>query len=332
MTFNKYQLQKDLFLAYFDARKNKRNKTNALAFEIRYEKNLLELADDIWHFRYEPQSSECFIVDYPVKREIFAASFRDRVVHHLIYNYVNSYFEKRFINDCYSCRIGKGTLYGIRRLEHFFRACSENYQKDCYVLKLDVEGYFMSINKNILYKKIRKVLVRENEKAKVPFEMLDFLIKKILFSDPTKNYRINGKKEDWNGLPKSKSLFFSRPDCGLPIGNLTSQLFANIYLNDMDHFVKSSLKCKYYGRYVDDFFIVHPDDNFLKRIKSEIGNYVSSELKLNLHKKKIYLQHHSRGVKFLGAFVKPYRSYILNRTKGNFYHRIEKWNKEMDKK
>ena len=152
MDYNK--LKQDLFKAYYEARKNKRNKQGQLEFEVDYEKNLLALARDIWRRRYRPGRSVCFISNYPVKREIFAAGFRDRVVHHLLYDYVNPVFEPRFINDAYSCRLGKDTSYGIKRVDHFIRSCSENYQKDCYILKLDILGYFMSIDRGVLYKKI----------------------------------------------------------------------------------------------------------------------------------------------------------------------------------
>ncbi len=155
---NYITLKQDLFRAYYDARKNKRNKPDQLAFELNYEQNLLALARDIWSRRYRPGRSICFISHYPVKREIFAASFRDRIVHHLLYNYINPIFERRFINDAYSCRLGKGTSYGIARLDHFIRSCSENYQKDAYILKLDIKGYFMSIDRGILYRKIISTL------------------------------------------------------------------------------------------------------------------------------------------------------------------------------
>ena len=124
-------------------------------------------------------------------------------------------------------------------------------------------------------------------------------------------------------MPKSKSLFYSGENKGLPIGNLTSQLFANVYLNDFDHFVKYKLGCKYYGRYVDDIVIVHNDKEYLKSIISIIEKYLSKELLLKLHPKKIYLQHFSKGVSFLGTIVKPYRIYINNKTKGNFYKKIQ---------
>ena len=180
MVDNYSQLKLDLFRAYYDARKNKRNKLNSLAFEIDYEKKLLELADEIWNRRYSPGQSVCFISHKPVKREIFAASFRDRVVHHLIYSYINPIFERLFINDSYSCRPGKGTSYGIKRLDHFIRSCSENYKKDCYILKLDIRGYFMSINRKILYDKIEEVLCkhereRERERERVNSALIYFL-------------------------------------------------------------------------------------------------------------------------------------------------------------
>lgn len=162
----KEDIIKDLFQAYYDARKNKRNKIDAIEFEMDYESHLFELAEEILNEQYRPSKSICFVVDKPVKREIFAASFRDRVVHHLIYNYINQILEPCFIHDSYSCRLGKGTLYGIRRLDHFIRSCSENYQKDCYILKLDIKGYFMSINRGILYQKVMNRLERGNERER----------------------------------------------------------------------------------------------------------------------------------------------------------------------
>jgi hypothetical protein len=311
-------LLEDLFQAYFDARKNKRNTINALEFELNLEENLFQLYLDIINRKYELKPSICFINEYPVKREIFAADFRDRVVHHLIYNYIYEIFDNSFIYDSYSCRKGKGTLLGIKRLDHFIRSCSENYKKDCYILKLDISGYFMNIDKNILWEKIEKVLLRKKDKIKgIDFKLLLELIEKMIFSDPTKNYKIKGKKENWVGLPKNKSLFFSKKNCGLPIGNLTSQLFSNIYLNDFDHFVKYKLGCKYYGRYVDDFFIVSRDKEFLKKNIKKIRQYIFEKLKLDIHPNKIYLQHFSKGVDFLGSYLKPYRIYIKNKSSKN---------------
>lgn len=322
--YEKEMILCDVFRAYFDARKNKRNTINALKFEKNFEHKLFLLHEEILNRNYEPKPSICFVVDKPVKREIFAADFRDRVLHHFIYNYIAGIFDKTFINDSYSCRKGKGTHYGIRRIDHFMRSCSENYKKDCYILKLDIKGYFMAINKNILYKRIIQELSCKIHMINFDLPLVTYLIEKTIFNDPAKNCIVKGDRSDWVGLPKTKSLFYAKKNCGLPIGNLTSQLFANIYLNPFDHFVKKNLKIRYYGRYVDDFVLFHNDREHLKSLINPIREYLRNNLQLELHPQKIYLQHFSKGVKYLGAVIKPHRIYIANRTKGNFHEAIEK--------
>jgi RNA-directed DNA polymerase len=319
---------RDLFRAYYQARKNKRKTISQLRFEIEYEKKLIQLSKEIIDESYVINRSICFISFKPLKREIFAADFQDRIIHHFIFNYINSIFENSFINDSYSCRKGKGTSYGIKRLNHFIRSCSLNYSKNCYILKLDIKGYFMSINKDILYKKIEEKLnITKHPNLKIFNKAwLLRLIHQIIFNDPTKGCVMKGDKKDWSGLPKSKSLFYAKTKTGLPIGNLTSQLFGNIYLDDFDHFVKYKLGCRYYGRYVDDMVIVHEDKEYLKSIIPIIKEYLADNLFLELHPKKIYLQPIQNGVSFLGVFIKPHRNYILNKTKGNFYKKIQEWN------
>lgn len=314
----------ELFNAYFLCRKNKRNTANALAFEIDYENNLLQLCKQINDGTYQIGRSIAFIVDKPVKREIFAADFRDRVVHHLVIGKLNHLFEKQFIYDSYSCRTGKGTHFGIGRVDKFIRQCSKNYTKDCYILKLDLQGFFMSINKNILYTNLENFI---KGKYHAPDnDLIIKLCKQVIFNDPTKNCIIKGNKSDWNALPPNKSLFHSQPNCGLPIGNLTSQVFANFYMDSFDHYCKHDLRIRYYGRYVDDFVIVHEDNEYLKILIPKLSNFLQSGLHVTIHPKKIYLQHYSKGVKFLGTVILPNRIYIADRTKGNFYNAIEKQN------
>lgn len=326
-TFSERQLLYDLFQAYFDARKNKRNTVNALAFEIDYERKLFELYSEIKERRYDIRPSICFVIKEPMLREVFAADFRDRIVHHLVYNYISPFFERLFINDSYSCRIGKGTSYGIRRLNNFIRSCSHNYSRDCYILKLDIKGYFMSMDRSILYRKIEKTLHRFNNVTNFDIDLILWLIRKIIFHDPTRHCIVKGTRDDWKDLPKSKSLFCAGENKGLPIGNLTSQLFGNVYLNEFDCFAKHKLDCKYYGRYVDDIVIVHKGKKRLKSIIPLLKEYLRNELFLELHPKKLYLQHFSKGVNFLGTAIKPYRIYIKNRIKGNFYRKVQYWNK-----
>lgn len=320
----------EMFQAYYECRKNKRNTANAIAFEINYESNLIKLWEEVNNGTYTPGRSIAFVVTKPVKREIFAADFRDRIIHHLIINKLNPLFEKQFIYDSYSCRVNKGTHFGISRVMRFIRRCSQNYQYPCYILKLDIEGFFMHINKSILFDRLQSFI---NAKYTQPDKsLLIELCKKIIDNDPTKNCIIKGKKTDWNDLPPSKTLFHSPENCGLPIGNLTSQVFANFYLDSFDHYIKHQLKMKYYGRYVDDFVMVHHDKEYLKSLIPQMNNFLSSELKLTLHPKKFYLQPYQNGVRFLGTIIKPKRIYIGNRTKGNFHKTIETWNKTIHEK
>jgi RNA-directed DNA polymerase len=315
---------KELFEAYYSCRQNKRNTANAIAFEIDYESNLIQLHNEINNGTYQIGRSIAFIVNKPVKREIFAADFRDRIVHHLIINKLNHLFEKEFIHDSFGCRINKGTHFGIKRVDAFIRKCSKNYTQDCYVLKLDIQGFFMHINKNILWQKLEVFINQKYHNADKTLILK--LTKQVVFNNPTQNCIIKGKRSNWNGLPNNKSLFCSPLNCGLPIGNLTSQVFANFYMNSLDHYVKSELKLKYYGRYVDDFVIIHPNKEYLKSLIPQLSNFLDYTLQLILHPKKIHLQHYKRGVKFIGAVILPNRIYITNRTKGNFYNAIAKQN------
>jgi RNA-directed DNA polymerase len=318
-------ITEELFAAYFECRKNKRNTINALLFEKHFERNLFLLEEEIKSCHYTPGRSIAFIVNNPLKREIFAADFRDRVVHHWLIAKLNPLFERIFINDSYACRTGKGTHFGIKQVDSFIKACSDNYKTDCYILKLDIAGFFMHINRAILFKSLHRFILKyyQAEDKTLVLEICE----KLVFNNPAENCIIKGRKSDWVGLPKNKSLFHSPPDCGLPIGNLTSQVFANFYLNPFDHFIKTTLGIRYYGRYVDDFVIVHQNKEYLKSLIPKIRDYLHDELQLELHPNKIYLQHFSKGVKFLGVIIKPHRIYIASRTKGNFYQAIQKQNK-----
>ncbi len=321
------KLLEDLFTAYYDARRNKRNTANQLKFELRMEDNLLRLYHQLEERTYKVGRSVAFIIDVPVKREVFAAGFADRVIHHLYFNYVNEIFERTFIEDSYSCRKGKGTSCGIDRLDHHIRSCSVNYTRDCYILKLDLSGYFMSIDRQILYDKVvgtlHKYADRKNREGvrfseALDYDLLMYLTREIIFHDPISNCFIRGDMSEWEGLPPDKSLFHSSKGCGLPIGNLTSQLFSNVYMNDFDQYVKQELKVKHYGRYVDDFFLVHPSIRFLNEKMEQLRVYLKDRMGIKLHPRKIYLQPAKRGAPFLGAVIKPHRIYPARRTASNF--------------
>jgi len=316
------QLLFDIFQAYYDARCNKRNTASQLEFEMNFEHELFQLHQELSTWTYKIWPSICFIISDPVKREVFASSFRDRVVHHLVYSYIYDFFDRHFIHDSYSCRIGKWTHYGIRRLDHFLRSCSQNYTRNCYILKLDVQWFFMNIHKEILKQQITEKL-NTFEHISLDKQWLLRLIYQIIDHDPTQNYVFKWNASDYDWLPKEKSLFHAWVGKWLPIWNLTSQLFANIYLDDFDKFMKYELWCRYYGRYVDDFFIIHQDKEFLKSLLHQIRQYLTDKLQLTLHPNKIYLQHYSKWVKFLGVYLKPWRAYIHRRTIGNFKKKMK---------
>ncbi len=315
----------DLFKAYYDCRKNKRKTFNALNFEADYESHIINLWQEINSHQYLPGRSIAFIVTQPVLREVFAADFRDRIVHHLIINKINHLLEHEFIDDSYSCRVGKGVQYGIKSIAEYIYLCSEGYSKDCYILKMDIQSFFMSIDNKLLWTRLQKFL--NAQYIGTDKKLLLELIEKIIMNKPEQNCFIKGNKNDWDNLPPSKSLFSSPPNKGMPIGNLTSQVFANFYLNAFDHYVKDTCGIEYYGRYVDDFIIIHQDKNFLLKLREKLQNFLKTDLMLTLHPKKFYLQHYSKGVKFIGVVIKPNRQYIGNRTKGNLYRTIHHYNK-----
>ena len=184
-------------------------------------------------------------VNKPVKREIFAANFRDRVIHHFLIQRINPLFESVFITDSYACRKGKGTLFGVKRIFDHIYNCSHKYTKECYVLKLDISGFFMSISREILLAKVLNFV--ELNYLKKDKSLIQYLCTTIILTNPVEEAIRLGNSKNWDGLPKNKSLFYSKTGHGLPIGNLTSQVFANFYMHYFDSFVKDELKIKYYA-------------------------------------------------------------------------------------
>lgn len=318
-----YVTYEELYAAYIDCRRRKRGTANEIIFEIDECEKLYNLWIDLNTFNYKVGRSICFIVDKPVPREVFAADFRDRIVHHLFINRILKFFEQEMIDDSYSCRVGKGTQYGVYKCAEYIKECSENYTKDCYILKCDLKQFFVTINKNILCDLLHNFLVEKCGYEGDDLVFMDWVMKLIVFNDPTENCIIRGLLSDWDKLPKEKSLFNTLKNKGIPIGNLTSQIFANFYLSGFDHYVKEVLGFKYYGRYVDDFFIVSESKEKLLNSIDSLKYYLR-DIQVILHPKKLYLQHYTKGVKFIGHVVKPGRIYIGNRTKGNFYEKIVK--------
>ena len=327
------QLYSDLQQAYYDARRHKRTKSYQVRFEANLENNLHQLCMELYERSYKARPSTCFIISDPKKREVFAAEFRDRIVHHLYYNYTHLLYERTFITDTYSCIKGRGTHFGIRRLQRHIVQESQNYTVPCYVLKMDIRGYFMHINREHLLKICLQTLCKmalhrvskhrlERWIEVVDYEFLEYLTREIVLLNPCDNCEMKGSSNDWDDLPHDKSLFHSPKGCGLPIGNLTSQLFSNVYLNVLDQFVKRTLRCKHYGRYVDDFYVVSADRDYLYYVAQKIKTMLLDELQLQFHDGKMRLVSVWQGVEFLGAYLKPYRSYTSRQTVSRMREKI----------
>lgn len=320
MVLSRQQLLLDLYQAYYDAKRHKSNRSYVRKWEANLKYNMEDLCDDLYSRCYKPLPSKCFIVDYPKKREIFAAVFRDRIVHHLYFNYTNQLFERTFIQDTYSCIKGRGTHYGIGRIRDFCRRESNNWQRPCYVMHLDIRGYFMHIVRErlleIAIKSLRKMAThRCGEKTwgdVLDMDLVEWLTEIIVMLDPKENCIICGEPEDWVGLDPAKSMLHLEKGLGLPIGNLTSQLFSNVYLNVFDQYMKRELKCRYYGRYVDDAAVISADKEWLLSIVPSIRDFLHLELGLDLHLGKLELSEVHRGVEILGAYILPWRTYISN--------------------
>jgi hypothetical protein len=188
----------------------------------------------------------------------------------------------------------------------------------------------MHIQHQIIYDKVLAMLPDKKQNyLGISKETILYLLEQTIFNPVKENCRIKGSRNAWKGLPPSKSLFHYNNNTGLPIGNLTSQVFGNVYMNDFDHWVKEKLSIKYYGRYVDDMIFVHNDKHYLQSLIPILSDFLLSTLKLTVHPNKIVLTNASEGVKFLGQIIKPHRKYVSNRTKNNFYQTIQRINKIM---
>jgi len=255
----------NIYRCYLNCRKNKRNTINALKFEINADKNILRLEKELKHKTYRPSRSILFATRKPKLREIFAADFRDRVVHHILVDYLERIWEKVFIYDSYACRKEKGTHKAVMRLQSFLRKVSRNGKRKAYYLQLDVKDFFTAIDKNILFGLIKR---------KVSDKDILWLTEKSIFWDCTQSFVLRDRKNIMKKIPLNKSIFGKENKRGLPIGNLTSQFFANVYLNELDQFAKHALKVKYYIRYVDDLVLLSETKEELMRWIGEIERFL----------------------------------------------------------
>jgi len=276
----------NLFQAWVEFRKGKRKRADVQIFERNLEDNLFELHRQLKNKTYKHGNYQSFFVHDPKQRHIHKADVIDRVVHHLLYQYLYELFDTSFIFDTYSCRLEKGTHKAVKRLEKFTRIASKNYTKPCWALKLDIKKFFASVNHRFLIGLLRK---------KVKDVDILWLLDQVI------NSFNSGSQATFNA------------NKGIPLGNLTSQVFANIYMNELDKFIKYKLRVKYYLRYADDFLILSSSENDLNYFIKPIDDFLKLNLQLELHPKKLIFRKLNWGVDFLGYITLPH--YRLPRTK-----------------
>lgn len=311
-----------LLEAYYDCRRRKRRTASAIVYEMDYETKLIALRDRINNRVYQPGKSICFVVTRPRYREVFAASFEDRIVHHYIALRLEPLFELVFSPRTFNCRKEKGQLYGINILKQDIRDCSENYTRTCWIMKLDLQGFFMSIDKALLADLIDRFITQYYTGSDI--DDLRYLCRIVVLHCPEKNCERHSPAHYWDYLPANKSLFTNGEGKGVAISNLFAQLFANFLLNEFDWFLEK-IGIKYHGRYVDDFYCIHQSKAVLLNAVPLIRDKLA-EFGLTLNPKKFYFQHYTKGVEFTGAVVKPKTSYCCNRTITNFIAAVRRLN------
>lgn len=314
-----------LLQAYYSYRKGKRNCVYVSEFENTLENKLYLLHQELLNRSYTIGKSQCFVITYPTTREIFAASFRDRIVHHLLINHIEKHIDKKFIYDSLACRKNKGSLLGIRRLRRFINKITHNHTKQAYYLKLDIDSFFYSIDKEIL-SRILKREIRNLNFSQKDKEDLIWLSSEIIFHNPCSNYRKKGSFKIIGSLPKNKSLFTVPKGKGLAIGNLTSQFFANLYLNEVDQYIKRKLKVKYYLRYADDMLFLSESIDTLEIIERKVGIFLYKNLRLKIKRNKTVYGSVYQGIDFVGYIVKPRYTLCRNRVLANLKRKLYYFN------
>jgi len=311
----------NIYKAYIKCRKHKRNTHNALLFESNLLTNLWSLHHDLVTQNYKIGKSLCFLTHSPKLREVFAADFRDRIVHHLLVGELESFYEKKMIHDVYNNRVNRGIHKAVQKAQKYM-----NVVEDGYYLQLDIKGFFYNIDKNTLYEKIL------NDSCDFFYrDEILYLSKLIIFHQPTKSYIFKGDRNKLKLLPPHKTLFKLPQHIGLPIGNLTSQFFANVYMNHFDNFLKRELKVKHYIRYVDDFVLFDKDKYRLLEYKKSIESYLETELHLKLREDS-KLKLNTNGLDFLGYIIRPNYILVRRRVISNFKYKKAKYLDEYEKK
>jgi retron-type reverse transcriptase len=280
----------NLLLAWKEFVRGKKQKKDVQEFSLRLMDNILKLHMELVAKTYTHGAYEAFNISDPKPRNIHKALVRDRLLHHAVYRILYPFFDRTFVSDSYSCRKYKGTHRALNRLRDFGRKVSRNNTRTCFVLKCDVRKFFASIDHAVLLAILERY---------IPDKDILGLLARII-----------------------ESFHSTRPGVGLPLGNLTSQLLVNIYMNEFDQYVKHKLKAKYFIRYADDFVFLSHDRKSLENLLLKANNFLETTLRLTLHPDKVYIKTLASGVDFLGWVHFPDHRVIRTTTKKRMFKRI----------
>ena len=324
---------KAVYEAYLDCKRGKMSSPYTIAYMKIATEDLPKLAYEIYMAKYLPTISICFLVKYPKLREVFAADFRDRIVHHWIIIRLEPLFERRFQqmgNISFNCRKGFGTLAAVKAAEKGMREVSDNYTRQAWVFKGDLVSFFMSIRRDLLWYLLERFIRRHYDGGDK--EILLRTVKTVVYHHPEDDCIINGEPAEWRNLPKNKSMFTIDRNLGGPIGNHTTQQFANFYLSILfDIWILFLMRGANFRiiRFVDDFLIICDDKVKILEVVPKLVMIVS-HYGLHVHKNKRYLQPVSHGVLFVGGYIKPRRTYVNSRTIGRFQERVFGFRKQLE--
>lgn len=316
-----YITLEELYAAYTDCCKRKRSSKGFLEYYGDWMMNNYRLWKSLNDKTYTIGQSKVFIVTRPKIREVFCAEFKDRIVHHLLINKFGELIESRMIDNSFSCRKEKGVLKGLQSVARQIAEESNNYTHEAWILKCDLQGFFMSINRKLVWRIVKKLIRKNYHNADADWWL--WLWKLVILNAPEKNCHYVGDPNLRYRVPRNKSLFYSGGN-GLPIGNLPSQVLANLLLSSFDHYALS--KGVGYARYADDFLTVSSVKQELLKLIPLYKEFLKEKLKLTMHPSKIYIQEAHNGVTFIGGVIKPGRTYIGNRCVSNMYMALHYWN------
>ncbi len=318
--------------AYDDCCKHKKMSSQCVMYRLSWHLDLLNLAYEIQSRTYRPTTSICFVVTRPKLREVFAANFRDRIVQHWLCLRLEPLFEQRFVeqgNVSFNCRTGFGTLACVKQIAKNTKFLSANYSQEAWFGQFDVQGFFMSIDCEVLLKYLLPFIKEKWSYWKgTPFEndldLVLWLTEVVVRHRPQDDCIRKGNIKLWDDLPHNKSLFYAKPMKGLPIGNLTSQLFANFYMSvfDAEAVAEARKRGALYVRFVDDFAFVCRTKEDAKYFRQWSRRRLRVLLKIRMHPDKVYIQEVKKGIKIVGSVVKPGRTYLINRTVANFIEAV----------